>query len=65
MRKKPIEIPKFANEAEEADWWASREGREFIKQNASGSVKRTVAKESRLVAKLNRARSVQNSAPPT
>ena len=33
MKKKPIDMPKFANEAEEADWWASRQGREFVKQN--------------------------------
>ena len=28
MKKKPILVPKFVNEAQEADWWASREGRE-------------------------------------
>jgi hypothetical protein len=26
MKKKPIVMPKFANEGEEADWWASPEG---------------------------------------
>src|SRR5215475_3290324 len=60
MKKKPIEIPKFANEAEEADWWASRQGREFVEQNATGSAKKRVApKGSRLVGQLNRAASVQ------
>jgi hypothetical protein len=60
MKKKPFEIPKFASEAEEADWWASRKGREFVKQNASGAVKERVAlKGSRLVGKLNRTASVQ------
>jgi hypothetical protein len=32
VKKKPIGMPKFVNEAEEADWWASRQGREFVKQ---------------------------------
>jgi hypothetical protein len=31
MKKKSIVMPKFVNEAQEADWWASREGREFCK----------------------------------
>jgi|ERR1051325_10343561 hypothetical protein len=60
MKKKPITIPKFASEAEEADWWASREGRAFVKQGASGPAKKRAApKGSRLVAKLNRSASVQ------
>ena len=37
MKKKPIVMPKFVNEAQEADWWASREGREFVKQKAAGT----------------------------
>jgi hypothetical protein len=28
MKKKPIDMPKFVNEGEEADWWASRQGRD-------------------------------------
>lgn len=60
MKKKPIEIPKFKNEADEADWWASREGREFLKQHASEPAKKGVApKGSRLVGQLNRTASVQ------
>lgn len=60
MKKKPITIPKFANGAEEADWWASREGREFVKQNAVGpGKKRPALKGSRLVSQLNRTTSVQ------
>lgn len=63
MKKKPIEIPKFTSEAEEADWWASREGREFVKQRASKPTKKGVApvaaKGSRLVGQLNRTASVQ------
>jgi hypothetical protein len=40
MKKKPIVMPKFVNEAQEADWWASREGREFVKQKAAGTGKK-------------------------
>src|SRR5215469_3069068 len=58
MKKKRIEIPKFANEAEEADWWGSRQGRDFVKQNAAGAVKKP-AQGSRLVGQLNRPASVQ------
>ena len=57
MKKKRIEIPKFRNEAEEADWWASREGRDFVKQNATGSGRSP--RGSRLVGQLNRSASVQ------
>jgi hypothetical protein len=60
MKKKPIAMPKFTNEGEEADWWASRQGREFVKQNATGPTKKRVApKGSRLVGQLNRTASVQ------
>jgi hypothetical protein len=60
MNKKPIEIPKFTNEAEEADWWTSRKGREFVKQKAAGLTKEGAApKGSRLVGQLNRTTSVQ------
>jgi predicted DNA binding CopG/RHH family protein len=60
MKKRPIDIPKFANEEEEADWWASRQGREFVKQNSAGSPeKRNAPKGSRLVSQLNRTATVQ------
>ncbi len=60
MKKKSIEIPKFTREAEEADWWASRQGREFVKQNAAGPAKKGIApKGSRLVGQLNRTASIQ------
>jgi predicted DNA binding CopG/RHH family protein len=54
---KTIDIPKFANEDEEATWWASRKGRAFVKQTTAAPKK--TAKGSRLVAQLNRPRSVQ------
>ena len=28
--KKRIEIPKFKSESQEADWWASRAGRDYV-----------------------------------
>src|ERR1039457_5357032 len=60
MEKKPMDIPKFANEAEEADWWAGREGREFVKRKSVGPPKKgSVSKGSRLVGQLNRSSSVQ------
>ena len=60
MKKKPIAMPKFANEAEESGWWASRQGREFVKQNTAPAVRNVVApKGSRLVRQLNRTASVQ------
>src|ERR1041385_2478235 len=59
MKKKAIEIPKFATQAEEADWWASREGRAFLKNAAANPPKRGTANGSRLVGKLNRTSSVQ------
>lgn len=60
MKKKPIVMPKFANEDEEAVWWASAEGREFVKQKAAGSGKKGDApKGSRLVSRLTKTASVQ------
>lgn len=60
MKKKPIVVPKFLNEAQEADWWASREGREFVKQKAAGTGKHGGApRGSGLVGRLNKVASVQ------
>jgi hypothetical protein len=60
MQKKPIAIPKFLNETQEADWWASREGREFVKRKSPGYGQRGAApKGSRLVGRLNKVASVQ------
>ena len=60
MNKKPIDMPKFLNEGEEANWWASRQGREFVKQRSAGLLKKGgVQKGSRLVGQLNRSTSVQ------
>ena len=60
MKKKPIVMPKFVHEAQEADWWASREGREFVKQMAAGTGKKGgTPRGSRLVGQLNKVASVQ------
>jgi len=60
MKKKPIVMPKFVNEAQEANWWASHDGREFVKQKAAGTRKKGGApRGSRLVGQLNKVASVQ------
>ncbi|HBY58352.1 MAG TPA: hypothetical protein DEH78_00925, partial [Solibacterales bacterium] len=44
----------------EADWWPSRECREFVKQKAAGTTKKGGApRGSRLVGQLNKVASVQ------
>jgi predicted DNA binding CopG/RHH family protein len=58
MNKKKFKLPTFANEDEEATWWAGREGRQFLKKQ-SAAPQRKAAKGSRLVAQLNRTASVQ------
>ncbi|MGA2143597.1 MAG: CopG family antitoxin [Bryobacteraceae bacterium] len=57
--KKTNELPKFASEAEEADWWAGREGRTFVKQKSATAQKGNVPKGSRLVGQLNRTATTQ------
>jgi hypothetical protein len=60
MKKKPVKVPRFSGESDEADWWAGPEGREFVRAQASRA--RTageVVKGSRLVGKLNGGTSVQ------
>jgi hypothetical protein len=56
--KKTNQIPTFANEDEEATWWASRRGREFLKQK-SAELQKKAANGMRLIGQLNRASSVQ------
>jgi len=53
-----LKLPKFANEDAEATWWASTEGRKFLKQQSAA---RTSGhrRGSALVNKLGRASSVQ------
>lgn len=57
MKKTTIQLPKFSSEAEEATWWASPAGREFLKRRSAEPKKTT--KGSPLVGQLNRTASVQ------
>jgi predicted DNA binding CopG/RHH family protein len=58
--KKPIQMPKFQNESEEADWWASREGRDYVRRrSAEAKSKGTKVAGSRLVARIVKKSSVQ------
>lgn len=50
-------IPKFKNEDEEAKWWASAKGREFLKRQSAAQTSKK--KGSPLVTNLNRSSSVQ------
>ena len=60
MKPKTVEIPKFRSESEEADWWASRAGRDYVKQrSAEVRAKGIRIGGSALVAKLNKTKSVQ------
>jgi hypothetical protein len=60
MSKKTLEMPKFKTESEEADWWASRAGRAYVKRkSAAGLRKKTNVAGSSLVASLNKKTSVQ------
>jgi predicted DNA binding CopG/RHH family protein len=60
MTESKIDMPRFANESEEADWWASPMGRDFAAAKSAES--QTTGKQvtgSSLVARLNRKASVQ------
>jgi predicted DNA binding CopG/RHH family protein len=50
-----LKLPKFENESAEADWWASEQGRAFLKHQRLAPTK----KGSALVAKLEKSSSVQ------
>src|SRR4051812_34249861 len=60
MKTKPRTMPVFKSESDEADWWASGEGRGFVKQKSAESMsKEKKSVGSPLVARLNRTGSVQ------
>lgn len=60
MLKKSNQIPKFKNESEEADWWASREGRDYVKlRSAEAKSKGTKTAGSALVAQIAKKNSIQ------
>jgi len=57
-KERVTKAPKFKSEDAEANWWASAEGRGFLKQQSAAGTSRT-QNGSPLVANLNRAASVQ------
>src|SRR5580658_204981 len=57
-KERVTKVPKFLNEDEEANWWASGEGREFLRQQSAAKTARK-QNGSPLVAKLSRTASVQ------
>ena len=60
MKQKTLTFPKFKNESEEADWWASPAGREYLKQKvAENKASGVKLKGSSIVASLNRKLSIQ------
>ena len=60
MKTKRAIIPVFKDESEEADWWASGAGREFVRQKSAESVSNgQTSKGSPLIARLNKGGSVQ------
>ena len=56
-KKRTAPLPKFASEGEEANWWASEEGRQFLK--AESARQRDKASGSKLVLKVAKANSLQ------
>ncbi len=50
-------LPKFASEGEEANWWASEDGRQFLKVESARQ--RDKAPGSKLVLKVAKANCVQ------
>jgi len=58
--KKSLQMPKFKTESQEADWWSSREGRDYVKRR-SAAAKSSGAKPagSRLVAKIAKKNGIQ------
>jgi predicted DNA binding CopG/RHH family protein len=56
-KRVPVKAPKFLNGADEAKWWASAQGRDFLKRQPSRTAKKSNG--SPLVSALNRATSVQ------
>ena len=60
MNKKTPQMPRFKTGSEEADWWASKAGRAYVKQkSAEAQSKGTNTGGSKLVAMLNKKSSVQ------
>src|SRR6185437_11968611 len=60
MKTKSIAIPPFKSESEEADRWASSEGRQFVKQKSDEALKQKEEFEgSPLITRLSKSATVQ------
>jgi len=60
MNRKTREIPKFINESDEADWWASRREKNTWKKHAAAAQSVGSKRQgSTLIATMNRKSSVQ------
>jgi predicted DNA binding CopG/RHH family protein len=59
MTKKTLKMPRFRSESQEADWWTSRAGRDYVeRKSAEARAAGSSTKGSSLVARLNK-KSVQ------
>ena len=60
MNTKSLQIPRFRNQSDEADWWASPAGRAYVKERSGeAELKGIKVKGSTAVAGLNKKSSVQ------
>jgi len=60
MPRTKTEVPKFKSESEEADWWVSAAGRDYVKRKSkTAQAKGHKPRGSSLVARLNKNRSTQ------
>jgi hypothetical protein len=60
MPRKPAEMPKFKSESEEADWWASAAGRNYVKRKSKAALAKGIKPSSSgLVTRLNAQKSHQ------
>src|SRR5712691_11120484 len=60
LMNKTIEIPKFKSESQEADWWASRAGRDYVKRrSAEAQLEGAKPAGSPLISEVNKKSSVQ------
>lgn len=58
--KKMIELPKFVSEDDEANWWASRAGREYLKLKSAQQLSEGKrAKGSKMIEQLKEKTSVK------
>lgn len=65
MNNKSLEMPKFRGESDEADWWASWAGRDYVKRkSAEAQAAGIKVGGSPLVAKLNQEPSVRIALHP-